>query len=92
MVSGVNMAKSLSLRIRDDELARRLEQESRRTGTSINALINQALRSFLGLPSRGVRQVHHDLDHLAGTWNEADAREFAQAAGGFESVDAELWK
>jgi hypothetical protein len=84
--------KSLSLRISDDELARRLEQESRRTGTSINGLINQALRSFLGLPARGAAQVHHDLDHLAGTWSEAEAREFAGATRGFQTVDPELWK
>ena len=84
--------KSLSLRISDDELARRLEQESRRTGTSINGLINQALRSFLGLPARGAARVHHDLDHLAGTWSEAEAREFAEATRGFQTVDPELWK
>jgi hypothetical protein len=84
--------KSLSLRISDDELARRLEQESRRTGKSINGLINQALRSFLGLPARGASGVHHDLDHLAGTWSDAEAREFAEATRGFQAVDSELWK
>jgi hypothetical protein len=92
MVSRSSKLKALSLRIHDDELARLLEQESRRTGTSINGLIIQALRSFLGLPGRGAAQVHHDLDHLAGTWSEADAREFAEAIEGFQTVDPELWK
>lgn len=84
--------KTISLRIPDDDLARRLEQESRRTGTSINRLIVQAIRSFLGLPSRGTARMHHDLDHLAGTWSEEDAREFAQAAKDFETIDTELWQ
>jgi hypothetical protein len=84
--------KTLSLRIPDDDLARRLEQESRRTGTSINRLIVQALRSFLGLSSRGSARVQHDLDHLAGTWSEAEAREFAESVKGFETLDAELWR
>jgi hypothetical protein len=84
--------KSLSLRIQDDELSRCLEQESKRTGTSINGLIVQALRSFLGLSPHGAARVHHDLDHLAGTWSESDAREFAEAVKGFEAVDAELWE
>ena len=84
--------KSLSLRIHDDELARRLEQESRRTGTSINSLILQALRSFLGLPGQETAGVHGDLDHLAGTWSEEDAREFSRAVEGFGSIDAERWK
>jgi hypothetical protein len=92
MVSRRTRMKTLSLRISDDELARRLEQESRRTGTSINGLINQALRSFLGLPARGGAQVYHDLDHLAGTWSEAEEREFAEATKGFQGVDPELWK
>jgi predicted transcriptional regulator len=84
--------KTLSLRIPDDEIARRLEQESRRTGTSINRLIVQALRSSLGLPSRGTARVHHDLDHLAGTWSESEARDFAEAVKSFESIDTELWQ
>jgi hypothetical protein len=84
--------KSLSLRIHDDELARRLEQESRRAGTSINTMIIQALRSFLGLPGQEKAGVHRDLDHLAGTWSEENAREFSRAVEGFDSIDAELWK
>ena len=84
--------KSISLRISDDALARRLEQESRRKGTSINSLVVEAIRSFLGVPLRGRGGVNHDLDHLAGTWSEADEREFAEAVQGFAAIDAEMWQ
>jgi len=32
------------------------------------------------------------LDHLAGTWTEADEREFADAIAPLERVDSDLWK
>jgi hypothetical protein len=83
--------KTISLRIGDDNLALCLEQESRRRGTSINGLIVEAIRTFLGVPGRGRGGVHHDLDHLAGTWSEADEREFADAVQGFAAIDREMW-
>ena len=36
--------------------------------------------------------IHHDLDHLAGTWSEEDAAEFDKATEIFQQVDEELWK
>jgi len=84
--------KTISLRINDDGLARRLEQESRRRGSSINSLVVEAIGAFLGVPGSGRRRVYHDLDHLAGTWSEADAREFAKAVRGFDVVDGEMWE
>jgi predicted transcriptional regulator len=92
LVSRGAAVKTLSLRIPDDGLARRLEQESRRRGTSINGLIVEAIRTFLGVPGRSPGGVHHDLDHLAGTWSETDEREFAEAVQGFATVDREMWE
>ncbi len=33
-----------------------------------------------------------DLDHLAGTWSEQDAAEFAGTMAEFGRVDEEMWK
>jgi hypothetical protein len=55
-------------------------------------LIVEAIRTFLGVPLRGRGGVHHDLDHLAGTWSEADEREFAEAVQGFAAIDEEMWQ
>jgi hypothetical protein len=36
--------------------------------------------------------IHHDLDHLAGTWSDLDAAEFEQATAVFAKVDEDMWK
>lgn len=38
------------------------------------------------------RDLHHDLDALAGTWSEADAEAFEAGVAGSARVDPELWK
>jgi len=35
--------------------------------------------------------TYHDLDALAGTWNEAEATAFLQAIADFKQVDQALW-
>jgi hypothetical protein len=92
VVSRSAPVKTLSLRIADDDLARRLEQESRRRRVSINGLIVEAIRGYFGLAVHGATGVHHDLDHLAGTWSEHDEQEFAEATRGFSTVDREMWE
>ena len=84
--------KTLSLRIADDDLARRLEVESHRRKVSINGLVVEAIRGYFGLAVPGAIGVHHDLDHLAGTWSERDEREFAEATRRFSTVDREMWE
>lgn len=34
----------------------------------------------------------HDLDYLAGTWNDKDAEEFEQAASDFNKIEERLWR
>jgi hypothetical protein len=37
-------------------------------------------------------QTYHDLDALAGTWSDDDARSFDAAVADFGRVDQDLWK
>ncbi|MFP4179850.1 MAG: hypothetical protein ACLFSA_07320 [Spirochaetaceae bacterium] len=37
-------------------------------------------------------KTYDDLDHLAGTWSEAEAREFEEYISPFEQIDEEMWK
>ncbi len=37
-------------------------------------------------------QTYHDLDALAGTWDDAQAREFLTAACDFGQIEGELWR
>jgi len=36
-------------------------------------------------------KTNHNLDHLAGTWSEEDAREFEEATADFGQIDEEMW-
>jgi hypothetical protein len=42
--------------------------------------------------SAGGRQLHDDLDHLAGTWSDEEAALFDAALVEQRKVDPELWR
>lgn len=37
-------------------------------------------------------ELHHDLDHLAGTWSDEEAAEFDAALAEQRKIDPELWE
>jgi hypothetical protein len=84
---------NLSIRGLDESEARLLKQVARKTGKSVNAQVIDFVRQGLGLADR-VRggPPYDDLDHLAGTWTQEEADEFAQRTAVFEAVDEELWR
>jgi len=85
--------KAITVRNIDDELSRALKAESRKKGKSINSLILDSIRTSYMQGAEGrTKQSKHDLDPLAGTWTEKDAKEFAGATKAFEAIDRELWK
>ena len=91
------MGITITINDLDPMTLQRLESEARRRGIDMGTLARDVLRQALppvgGQLDRGAAsQLHHDLDHLAGTWSEADAREFAAAVEPFGRIDAELWK
>jgi len=84
----------LTVRGFDEDLERRLREIARRQGISLNRAALLLLRKGAGLdePSGRANVVGDSLDHLAGTWSEAEAQEFQRAVGVFEEVDRELWQ
>ena len=77
----------------DRDLERKLREEARREGVSLNQVAVRFLRKGAGLDT-GERSdvVASSLDHLAGTWPQADADAFDQAMAVFERVDEDLWR
>jgi hypothetical protein len=69
-------------------LDRSLRQRSRQAGQSLNEAAIAALTRGLGLADE--RPRHHDLDPLAGTWEEDPGFDAAIAAQ--DRVDLRLWK
>jgi hypothetical protein len=85
--------KTITLRGIDQELETALQAKSKEFSTnSLNSTILRVLNESLGLSKRRYGKVHHDLDHLAGTWTDADLEEFEEATAVFEQIDAELWQ
>ena len=90
------MGTSITITDLDAVTFQRLEQEARRRGVDVNTLAREVLRQAVPpTDAQGASPaptLHHDLDDLAGTWSEADARAFEAAVEGFGRIDPELWK
>lgn len=67
---------------------RSLRQKSKQAGQSLNETAIDALSKGLGLAELSPR--YHDLDSLAGTWQEDPGFDAAIAAQ--DQVDPRLWK
>jgi hypothetical protein len=84
--------KTLTLRGIDDELARGLERLAQQGRESMNGVILRLLRDRLGLSKPKFRESHNDLDDLAGTWTDEEAREFDAVVSEFSRIDEDMWR
>lgn len=82
--------KALTIRNVDAKLARALERETQRRGTSLNQAVLDLLRQALAVEPAAVPRSN-GLRQLAGTWSEDDLRAFEQNTAVFEQIDQELW-
>jgi len=85
------MATSLTLDNLDGDVVERLRDEARRRGVDISIVVNEILKAGLAPPPRDAGP-YRDLDHLAGTWSQADADAFLAAVADLERLDNDLWK
>lgn len=89
--------KQTTVRGIDPALARRLREEARRRGLSLNRTILHLLKQATGLakasqPEESGRRRFTDLDHLLGTWSKEEADEFDRALQELRRIDDELWR
>ncbi|KAA3610490.1 MAG: hypothetical protein D8M58_05235 [Calditrichaeota bacterium] len=84
--------KTITIRGVDPTLADALQKKAFQEKESINKTILKIMRKELGLLQDSFYKRHHDLDHLAGTWNAEDAKEFDKNIEPFNKIDAEIWK
>ena len=82
--------KALTIRGVDAHLARALEKEQARRGTSLNQAVLDLLRQALGVSGEGPRS--NGLAKLAGTWSAEELEEFEVHTESFEQVDEDLWR
>lgn len=73
------------------ELMGLLKHEATQQKISLNSLILNILDRELGTTSQTGKAVFHDLDHLAGTWDDKDITTFNDRIKLFVPIDSDLW-
>lgn len=81
---------NFNLRGISSEVMLSLKKEAKRAHTSVNALVLKMIERGLGFTYE--KAIHHDLDHLAGSWTAAEEKAFNKDTQVFEQIDQELWK
>lgn len=84
--------KAITLRNLPPELSRYLEDEAAATDSSLNKTVIRLLLLATGLGERSRAKTRfHDLDDLAGTWTEEEARDFDACLAEQRRIDPEVW-
>ncbi|MCI0485967.1 MAG: hypothetical protein L0229_05145 [Blastocatellia bacterium] len=87
------MSRSIMIQILDDATADWIAREAERRGISEQTLILELIRKGIGTDRESQElQTYHDLDSLAGTWSDEEAKQFLDATADFEQVDEKLWR
>ncbi|MBI5207152.1 MAG: antitoxin [Candidatus Firestonebacteria bacterium] len=81
---------TITVRGIDNEVSKALKEKAKEERTSVNSIILEVIKEALGLKKR--KAIYHDLDHLAGTWNEKDFKDFQNKITDFETIDENMWK
>ena len=81
--------RHLTIRNVPADLARRLDEERRARGRSLNQTVLELLAQAVGL-GRGRRS--NGLGELAGTWSREEHEAFEHAVAETEQIDEELWR
>jgi hypothetical protein len=85
--------KQLTVRGFDKPLERRLRDEARAAGSSLNRAALRLMRRGAGLDQASSAQgVGASLDHLIGSWSAEDARVMSEAVRVFERAAEDLWR
>ena len=82
--------KHLTVRNLPPDVARALDEERGRRGSSLNQTVIHLLRRALGVhPGQA---YDNGLGRHAGTWSEEELASFEEATAAFGQVDEELWR
>lgn len=82
-------SSNFHLRGLSSEVLQLLKKEADKLHMSVNAFLIRMIETGLGI--HPTKNLHHDLDSLAGTWSPEEAEEFSRHTQDFEKIDKELW-
>jgi hypothetical protein len=85
--------KSMSVRGIDPVLAKKLGQEAKKQGKSINQLVLEIIQKSFGLTKeKKYTRTYDDLDHLFGRWSQKDFDRIQRKIDQERTIDKELWQ
>ena len=86
--------RQLTIRGFDDELSARIQRLAKREGISLNQAVLRLLRRGAGLSdsTAGADMIGTSLDHIIGSWTQAEADEIDGALREFEEIDEDVWR
>lgn len=83
----------ITLRSLDPRLTEEVRRVAREEGISLNKATLKLLRRGAGLQGgRTPDVVGHSLDHLIGTWDEAEAKQFLSSIRPLGRIDKGFWR
>ena len=73
------------------KLQEAIRKRAGKEGLSLNRTVLRMLEEAFGERTTSRVELHHDLDHLAGTWSDQEATDFETALAKQRRIDPELW-
>lgn len=83
---------AITLRNIPAEIREAVERRAKSDGLSFNRTVIRMLEELVSPRPNLGRSLHHDLDHLAGTWSEVETETFETALAQQRQIDPELWE
>jgi len=86
--------KAITVRDLPPAVGKAIRRKAQAEGLSLNRtvvkLLEEATGHSIGPDSKAA--LHHDLDHLAGTWTEDEYDEFMESLREQRRIDPEMWR
>jgi hypothetical protein len=83
---------TISVRGLDPSLAEKLKQAAKNEGKSVNHFILETIKRVLGEEKeKRFSVLHHDMDHLFGTWSQEEFDRIQGKINSERKIDPELW-
>lgn len=73
-------------------VAKAVRDKARKEKLSLNKAIVRLLEEATGVEKGKKKVIHHELDHLAGTWSEEEYQQFMGSLREQRQIDPEMWK
>lgn len=84
--------KAMTIRGLEPETVEILKKKAKVQGKSVNQLVVEIIKNYLGIDRKKYLKEYSDLDHLFGSWSEAEYQRFQEKLAEVRRIDRELWQ